>query len=381
VTSLGRLPAVFMRGGTSKAIVLERKHLPAEPSEWDAIFLSIMGSPDPNGRQLDGMGGGLSSLSKIAVVGPSSRTDADVDYTFAQIAIGEAKVDYSGNCGNISSAIGPFALEAGLVPCPANGPARVRIHNTNTGKIIIAEFPTDAGKLAQTGSCQIDGVTGTAAPIRLEFLEPGGAKTGQLLPTGRVCNRVEIAGCGSFTLSCVDAANPCVFVDAEALGKRGIETPEQLEKDRDFCQLMQRIRATGAVLMGLAHDLDSAAALGSIPQVAMVAPPQQMTTLGGQLIAAESMDLCIRAVSMAQQHRAVPITGAICTAVAAAIPGSVVNELARPDRQGLRVAHPSGIVEVDAQISGSATNGWSVDFGAVYRTARRLFEGQVFYRC
>src|SRR5215475_14374488 len=189
-----RLRAVFMRGGTSKAVMFRTDDLPANRDDWTPIFLEVMGSPDPNGRQLDGMGGGISSLSKICIIGPPSRPDADVDYTFAQIGVRDSFVDYGANCGNMSSAVGPFALEEGLVEGPADGEATVRIHNTNTSKVIVARFPVRDGTPASTGDLEIDGVSGKAAPIRLEFLDPGGARTGKLLPTGNPCDELEVEG-------------------------------------------------------------------------------------------------------------------------------------------------------------------------------------------
>ena len=224
-----RLRATFMRGGTSKAVVFNRTDLPADPSAWDPIFLAVMGSPDGNGRQLNGMGGGLSSVSKICVVGPPSRPDADIDYTFAQIAVKEASVDYSGNCGNMSSAMGPFAVTEGLATAPADGEAVVRIHNTNTGKVIIARFPMADGEPQTEGELAIDGVAGTGAPVRLEFIDPGGTKTGRLLPTGHARDLLSVPGLGEVEASLVDAANPCVFVAASALGKTGSELPDALE--------------------------------------------------------------------------------------------------------------------------------------------------------
>src|ERR1700755_680294 len=210
--AIDRLRAVFMRGGTSKAVMFRRDDLPENPRDWDPIFLQVMGSPDPNGRQLDGMGGGISSLSKICIVGRSPRPDADIDYTFAQIGVRDSFVDYGANCGNMSSAVGPFALDEGLVAAPNSSEAAIRIHNTNTSKIIVSRFPVEQGALAATGDIEIDGVAGKAAPIRLEFLEPGGARTGKLLPTGRAVDEFDIKGLGIVKTSCVDAANPCVFV-------------------------------------------------------------------------------------------------------------------------------------------------------------------------
>src|SRR6516225_7218219 len=211
-----KLPAVFMRGGTSKAVIFHARDLPAAREEWEPIFLSVIGSPDPNMRQLDGMGGGVSSLSKVCVIGPPTHPDADVDYTFAQVLIDKARVDYNGNCGNMSSAIGPFAVDEGLVARPTEGQAVVRIHNTNTRKIIIARFPMDGGEAAVAGDMALDGVAGTGAAIRLEFMDPGGAKTGKLLPTGRATDTLQVPGVGWVTASMIDAANPCVFVAADA---------------------------------------------------------------------------------------------------------------------------------------------------------------------
>ncbi|MCW5744576.1 MAG: PrpF family protein [Alphaproteobacteria bacterium] len=376
-----RLRATFMRGGTSKAVMLRRQDLPADPAHWDAIFLQVMGSPDPNGRQLDGMGGGISSLSKVCVIGPPSRSDADVDYTFAQVAVREAAVDYSGNCGNMSSAVGPFAIEEGIVARPPDGEAVVRIHNTNTAKIIVARFPVADGALAAAGELEIDGIAGKAAPIRLEFLEPGGARTGKLLPTGKVCDALEVPEMGIVEASCVDAANPCVFVAAAALGKVGVEMPDDLERDVDFLRKMEGIRRAASVRMGISANTDAAARTTGVPKVAMVSPPQAARTLSGRALAATDADIVVRMISVGQPHRAVPITGAICLAVAARVPGSLPNRTAELSSGPIRIAHPSGTTLVDARVAaGNAVDTIRAEYGAVYRTARRLFEGNVLYR-
>jgi 2-methylaconitate cis-trans-isomerase PrpF len=374
-----RLRAVFMRGGTSKAVMFRRDDLPADPRAWDAIFLEVMGSPDPNGRQLDGMGGGISSLSKICVVGRSSRPDADVDYTFAQIGVRDTFVDYGANCGNMSSAVGPFAVEEGLVELPADGGAAIRIHNTNTSKIIVARFPVENGSLAATGNIEIDGVAGVAAPIRLEFLEPGGARTGKLLPTGNAVDDLNVEGLGTVQVSCVDAANPCVFVAASAVERSGDEGPDVLDGDKVFLERMESIRCAASVKMGIAPDLDRARRITGIPKVAMVAPPRRGQTLSGRELAVSDADIWVRMISVGQPHRAVPITGAICLAVATRIPGSVPARLSQP-AGSIRIAHPSGITLVDAGISISDAGDVKAEYGAVYRTARRLFEGTVVYR-
>ena len=375
-----RLPAVFMRGGTSKAVIFRQEDLPVDRGEWEAIFLSVMGSPDPHGRQLDGMGGGLSSLSKICVVGPPSRSDADVDYTFVQVSVGDPLADFSGNCGNMSSAIGPFAVEEGIVPAPRDGDAVVRIHNTNTGKIIVARFPVEDAVLAAQGDFELDGVAGTAAPIRLEFLDPGGSKTGKLLPTGAPVDRLEIPGLGTIEASCIDAANPCVFVAAHDLGRSGVELPDELERDSHFLEVMEQIRLAGSVRMGLAPDFPAAQRIPSIPKVATVVAPAEAPTLSGIALAPGDMDINIRMISVGQPHRAVPITGAICLAVAARVTATIPNRLRWAAAGPIRIGHASGTILVDAAVSQAADGAATADYGAVYRSARRLFEGSVLYR-
>ena len=380
-----------MRGGTSKAVVFRRDDLPTDPAAWDAIFLAVMGSPDPNGRQLDGMGGGISSLSKVCVVGPSTRPDADVDYTFAQVSVKEASVDYGSNCGNMSAAIGPFAVDEGLVDAPRNGEAAVRIHNTNTSKIIVSRFEIRDGCAEVEGDLALDGVVGTGAAVRLEFREPGGAGTGRLLPTGRARDRLDVPGLGAIDASLVDAANPCVFVSAADLAKSGAELPDALEADAAFLDAMERIRRAASVAMGLAPDWETARRIASVPKVAMVRAPRDMVTLSGRRLSAAEMGISIRMISMGQPHRAVPITGAICLAVATRLAGSVPAALAAPAGHAapaglavpvgpIAVAHPSGLTVVDAQVDHADDPAHAhAAYGAVYRTARRLFEGHVFY--
>src|SRR5688500_1023057 len=248
-----KIPAVFMRGGTSNALVLRQSDLPADRAQWDEIFLAAIGSPDPYGRQLDGMGGGISSLSKVCVVGPPTRSDADIDYTFAQVQVKEAKVDYSGNCGNMSSAMGPFAADAGLVKV-AGKQALVRIHNTNTKKIIHAHFALDDGLAAVDGDLAIPGVAGTGAPVRLEFREPGGATTGKLLPTGNVVDTLDVPGVGRIRASLIDAANATCFLDAAELGLTGTEMPDTLDASAELLDKLDRIRVAASVAMGIAKD-------------------------------------------------------------------------------------------------------------------------------
>jgi 2-methylaconitate cis-trans-isomerase PrpF len=325
------------------------------------------------------MGGGISSLSKICIIGRPSRPDADVDYTFAQIGVRDTFVDYGANCGNMSSAVGPFAIEEGLVAAPEGGEASIRIHNTNTSKIIVARFPVHNGLLAATGDIAIDGVAGNAAPIRLEFLEPGGARTGRLLPTGNARDELDIRGLGVVTASCVDAANPCVFVAASAVGLSGDELPDVLDQDSAFLRRMEDIRCAASVKMGIAGDVDQARRMTGIPKVAMVSGPRAGRTLSGRELAASDADIWVRMISVGQPHRAVPITGAICLAVATRVPGSIPAEWGG-SKGPIRIAHPSGITLVDAGISRSDSGAVKADYGAVYRSARRLFEGNVVYR-
>lgn len=377
--ALMRIPATFMRGGTSKAVVFKRRDLPVDPKDWDAIFLAVMGSPDPSGRQLDGMGGGISSLSKICVVGPPSRLDADLDYTFAQVSVRSASVDYSGNCGNMSSAMGPFAADEGMVDVPANGEVTVRVHNTNTNKVIHARFTMKDGVAEVAGDLAIDGVSGTGAPIKLEFRDPGGSKTGRLLPTGKPLDLLDVPGLGPVEASMIDAGNPCVFISAAAVGKRGNELPEDLDADAAFLERMEAIRCAASVAMGLSSNPVQAASIPSVPKVAMIAAPIDAPTLSGSLKAAD-YDIGVRMISVGQPHRAVPITGAVCLGVAVRVPGSLAARLATATDAPIRIAQPSGVVVVDAKVN-VGTDGVAVaEYGAVYRTARRLFEGVVCFR-
>jgi len=376
-----KLRAVFMRGGTSNALMFRAEDLPRDRSQWDRIFLGAIGSPDPNGRQLDGMGGGVSSLSKVCVIGSPTRPDADVDYTFAQVAVREAVVDYSGNCGNMSSAVGPFALDEGLVK--ADGPeAVVRIHNTNTKKLIIARFGVEDGKAAVDGDFVLPGVAGSGAPIRLEFTAPGGAATGRLLPTGNVLDTLDLNGAGRVEVSMVDAANPCVFITAESLSMTGAEMPDRLEANPALLQRLEAIRTAASIRMGIAATPEEAARKPSIPKVAMVSGPLDAPTLGGTPLAADAADITVRMISIGQPHRAVPLTGAMCLAVASRLPGSVAARVARePVSLGapIRIAQPSGLTVVAATVrQDGGGDGWFAEQATVYRTARRLMEGCVF---
>lgn len=322
------LPAVFMRGGTSRAVMFHARDLP-DRAEWDPIFLAAMGSPDPNGRQLNGMGGGISSLSKVCILAPSDRADADIDYTFAQVQIRDPLVDYRSNCGNMSSAVGPFAVDEGIVR-PNGDTAAVRIFNTNTQKIIRSTFPLEDGGAATDGDLAIPGVAGTGAPVRLDFLAPGGATTGRLLPTGKPIDRLDVRGVGPIEVSMIDAANACVFVRARDLGLTGRELPEELERDPALLERLQSIRRQASIAMGIARDDAEAWTVAAVPIIGFVAPPMDAPTLSGDPIAAEQVDLTARFLSNGQPHRALPLTASLCTAVAANIAGTLVAEALAP---------------------------------------------------
>jgi 2-methylaconitate cis-trans-isomerase PrpF len=376
-----RLRAVFMRGGTSKAIMFRLEDLPRERAEWDRIFRAVIGSPDPNGRQLDGMGGGISSLSKICVIGPSTRSGADVDYTFAQVSVRDASVDYSGNCGNMSAAVGPFAVDEGLVKADGND-AIIRIHNTNTKKIIVSRFRLDDGLAAVDGGFALPGVAGTGAPVRLDFLDPGGAGTGSLLPTGNTIDDLEVPGVGRIEASMVDAANPCVFVAAKTLAMTGVEMPDELEANPELLARLDAIRIAASLRMGIAKTGEEAARKPSIPKVAMVAGPREARTLSGEQLEAGAADVTVRMISIGQPHRAVPLTGAMCLAVASHLPGSVVHAMAAKSGSTdhpVRIAQPSGVTIVGAAVHRDGS-GWLAEHATVYRTARRLMEGMVYMR-
>jgi hypothetical protein len=375
-----RFRAVFMRGGTSKAVVFHATDLPRDRAQWDKIFLAAIGSPDPYGRQLDGMGGGVSSLSKVCVVGPPSRPDADIDYTFAQVQVKERRVDYGANCGNMSSAMGPFAVDEGLVAA-FGAQALVRIHNTNTGKIILSRFPLDEGAAAVDGDLAIPGVGGTGAPVQLEFREPGGATTGRLLPTGHASDTLDVPGLGPVRVSMVDAANACVFVNAEDIGLSGTEMPQALEEMPEALGKLAAIRIAASVAMGIAAD-PAEAARKAVPFVGFVSRPQDAAQLTAEAIAAAGVDLTGRMISNGQPHRALPLTASLCMAVAARIEGSVVHAVTRPTgdpASPLRIAMPSGILTVAASVS-RQDGQWHAEQGVFYRTQRRLFEGSVLVR-
>jgi 2-methylaconitate isomerase len=362
-----------MRGGTSRCLVFHARELPPPGAARDAVLLAALGSPDPYGRQLDGLGGGISSLSKACIIGPPTLPGADVDYTFAQVEVKKPSVDYAGNCGNCSSAVGPFAIDEGLVPA-REGETLVRIHNTNTRKLIVAHVPVEDGEAATRGDFELAGVAGRGARIALDFVEPGGAGTGRLLPTGRA--RDVVAG---LEVSCIDATNPVVFVRARDLGLTGTETPQAVDADHELSGRLEKLRVEAAARMGMPES-------AAVPKIAFVAPPADYTGLDGARYGATDYDVLARAISMGNGHRAFPLTAAMCLAVAARIDGSLVHEamsVAGARREAphgsshnIRLGHPSGVLPLDAAVSIKDGGPWA-ERVTVYRTARRLMEGWV----
>jgi 2-methylaconitate cis-trans-isomerase PrpF len=368
------IPAIFMRGGSSKGVFFHARDLPAERAARDAIFLAVLGSPDPYGRQLDGMGGGISSLSKAVIIGPPTHPDADVDYLFAQVAVDKPVVDWSSNCGNLSSAVGPFAVDEALVRV-ADGEALVRIHQVNTKRMIHARFPVRGGKAVTAGDFTMAGVAGSGARIRLDFLAPGGGATGRLLPTGNPQDTLHHEG-RAFAVSLIDAANACVFLDARDFGLTGTESPDAIEADPARMALFDSLRRKAGVMMGLAASPEAVGL--ALPKIAVVASPAAYHALDGAAFTADTHDIAVRMISMERAHRAVPLTGGMCLGVASRITGSVPHRLAGPPTRAdeTRVANPSGVLSVGAEVREAAA-GWHAESAVVYRSARRLMQGAV----
>ncbi len=372
-----RIPCAILRGGTSKGLFILEKDLPSNGEERDDVLLQLMGSPDT--KQIDGLGGATSVTSKVAIIGVSSRDDADVDYTFAQVSVDKNLVSYKGNCGNISSAVGPFSMERGLVKL-TDDLTTVRIHNVNTGKIIKAEVETENGAVKYHGDFKIAGVPGTAAPIKLKFVDPAGTIGDSLLPTGSACDMLDIPDFGEVKVSIVDAANPLVFVKAADVGLTGTELPADLDSRPEMLELLEKIRGMAAVKLGLIDDYTKSPwETPGIPKMTFVTPPAEYINNSGNQIAEGEIDLLSRMMSMQKTHPTYAMTGAMCTAAAAIVPDSVVAEVLRPDTdtQFIRIGHPGGVLEagVDYDI-------WNDEvvvedtFG--FRTANLLMDGTAF---
>jgi len=372
-----RIKAVIMRGGTSKGVFFHRADLPQDPELRDRVILSVFGGGDPYGRQIDGLGGATSVTSKVVIIGPPSVTDADVDYTFGQVSVDKPLIDYGGTCGNLTAAVGPFAIEEGIVR--GTGPLTVvRIWQTNTRKYIRAHIPTTDGLPEVEGDYAIDGVPGTGAKITLEFLAPGGSMTGRLLPSGQPIDVLEIPGIGHLRVSMIDAVNPVVFVNARDLGVPGTVMPDQVDGDPALLRKIELIRAHAGVRMGLAHSPEEASAKSpGVPKIAFVSPPSTYLSTRGATVQADSIDLVGRIMSMGRLHRSYAVSGAGCTAVAALIEGTIVNEVIREGplhERVIRIGHPAGVIEVGARVT-RQNDDWIAEKVITYRTARRLMEG------
>ncbi|KAI9932426.1 hypothetical protein ASPWEDRAFT_166081 [Aspergillus wentii DTO 134E9] len=366
------LPAAYYRGGTSRAVFFKQDDLPARRSDWDSIFRGVIGSPDPYGRQLDGLGGGISSLSKVCVVGKSTHPDADIDYTFVSLGVKNTEVDYSSNCGNMISAVGPFAVDSKLVTLNDPETASVRIHNTNSGKIINATFPVVDGEAASSGDFSIDGVAGTAARVQLDFVNPAGSATGKLLPTGNATDTFD-----GVLATCIDVANPCTFVRAADLGVEGNISPDEISAHPDLLLRLDSIRRHAGVQMGLADTVSRVP--GSVPKIGIVSTPSSDARSKAQKQTSADVDLLVRAISVGQPHKAVPITVALALAAAGRVPGSIVADVASKspvDDAGISIGHASGNLLVGADFDADG----GLSFATVFRTARRLFEGRIFWK-
>jgi probable AcnD-accessory protein PrpF len=383
-----KIAATYMRGGTSKGVFFRLNDLPEAArvpgAARDALFLRVIGSPDPYGKQIDGMGGATSSTSKTVIVSKSARPGHDVDYLFGQVAIDKPFVDWSGNCGNLSAAVGPFAIAGGLVDperVPDNGVAIVRIWQENIGKTIIAHVPMTSGSVQETGDFELDGVTFPAAEVQLEFLDPAAEEEGAegaMFPTGNLVDDLDVPGIGSFKATMINAGIPTIFVNADAIGYEGTELQDAINGDDAALKRFETIRAYGALRMGLIKSLDEIATRQHTPKIAFVARPAEYVASSGKRIGADDVDVLVRAMSMGKLHHAMMGTAAVAIGTAAAIPGTLVNLAAGGgERQSVRFGHPSGTLRVGAEAVES--NGeWQVKKAIMSRSARVLMEGRVW---
>lgn len=372
-----RIPAVYMRGGSSKGVFFLDESLPPAGAERDAILLRVIGSPDVYGKQIDGMGGATSSTSKVVIIGKSTRDDCDVDYLFGAPAIETPVIDWSGNCGNLSSAVGPYAISEGLVDAPRDGMAVVRIWQANIQKRIIAHVPMRNGEVQEEGDFVLDGVAFPAAEVVLEFLNPGGSD-GSILPTGNAIDELDIPGVGNLAVTLLNAGNPTIFVDADKVGLKGTETQDQVNGDAQLLARLEIIRAHCTVAMGLAESAEEATRLRPhTPKLCMVAKPQAYKAAGGKQVEPGDIDVIARILSMGKLHHAITGTGAVAVAVAAALDGTLVNRIVGDvrDRQ-VRMGHTAGSVAVGAKTA-FVEGAWTVEKAVMSRSARRLMEGWI----
>jgi 2-methylaconitate cis-trans-isomerase PrpF len=369
----------IVRGGTSKGIFIMDNELPEDQAQRDRIIRGVFGSPDI--RQIDGLGGADVLTSKLAIIAPPSVPGADVDYTFGQVGIDTEIVDYKGNCGNISSAVGPFAIDAGIV-APVPPVTTVRIHLTNSGKILKAEVPVRDGKAAVEGDYAIDGVPGTGARIAMDWTDSIGAITGRLLPTGKATDTIAVDG-GAYEVSLVDAGNPLVFIEASSLGLAGTESPAVIEADAALMATIEKIRGEAAAIFGMVDDPAKAAEeTPYAPFFAIISEPAPYTALNGERVEAGDIDVVSRLLFMLHTHKAYPITGTVCTAAASMVPGSIVHRLMRSgamERPALRIGHPSGVIDADKAWR-AADGGVAIEKIAIGRTARTIMDGVCYVR-
>ena len=382
-----RIPATYMRGGTSKGVFFRLQDLP-EAAQFpgkarDALLLRVIGSPDPYGKQIDGMGAATSSTSKAVILSKSERPGHDVDYLFGQVSIDQPFVDWSGNCGNLSAAVGPFAISNGLVDAarvPRDGVALVRIWQANIGKTIVAHVPMTDGAVQETGDFELDGVTFAAAEVQLEFMDPAAEEEGAggaMFPTGNLVDELEVPGVGRLRATMINAGIPTIFVEAEAIGYKGTELQDAINGDAAALARFEAIRAHGAVRMGLIANVGEAAGRQHTPKVAFVARSAGYTASSGKPVAAGDIDLLVRALSMGKLHHAMMGTAAVAIGTAAAIPGTLVNLAAGGgERSAVRFGHPSGTLRVGAQAA-RVDGEWRVTKAVMSRSARVLMEGWV----
>ncbi|TWC06612.1 MULTISPECIES: 2-methylaconitate cis-trans isomerase PrpF [unclassified Pseudomonas] len=382
-----RIPATYMRGGTSKGVFFNLTDLPEAArvpgAARDALLLRVIGSPDPYEKQIDGMGGATSSTSKTVILSKSSRADHDVDYLFGQVSIDKPFVDWSGNCGNLSAAVGSFAINSGLVEAgriPQNGVAVVRIWQANIGKTIIAHVPITDGAVQETGDFELDGVTFPAAEVQLEFMDPAAEEEGgggSMFPTGNLVDDLEVPGVGTLKATLINAGIPTIFINAQDIGYTGTELQGAINGDPKALAMFETIRAHGALRMGLIKQLDEAAQRQHTPKVAFVAPPADYVSSSGKDVAAGDVDLLVRALSMGKLHHAMMGTAAVAIGTAAAISGTLVNLAAGgTERNAVRFGHPSGTLRVGAEAR-QANGEWTVTKAIMSRSARVLMEGFV----
>ncbi|REL35790.1 2-methylaconitate cis-trans isomerase PrpF [Thalassotalea euphylliae] len=378
-----KIPATYMRGGTSKGVFFSLTDLPERcqvPGEArDNLLLRVIGSPDPYGKQTDGMGGATSSTSKTVIVAKSSQADHDVDYLFGQVAIDRPFVDWSGNCGNLTAAVGAFAIMSGLVEppkIPENGVCTVRIWQQNIGKTIIAQVPITNGEVQETGNFELDGVTFPAAEVPVEFIEPVDPSEA-MFPTGNLVDQLEVPGIGTFNATLINAGIPTIFLDAAEIGYLGTELQDDINNSAEKLAYFENIRTAGALKMGLINHPDEAKTRQHTPKVAFVAPAQSYQASSGKLISADDIDINVRALSMGKLHHAMMGTAAVAIASAAAIPGTVVNSAAGGgERESIVFGHPSGTLKVGAKAS-DIDGQWRIDKAVMSRSARLLMEGRV----